>query len=156
MPAWKKILCPIDFSETSRMAMLEAVELAKKHEAQVFLLHVLEERWPVAHGDLLAPPEYLARRNEGAAQEMAAWKEVAVQIAPGRVLTEMVGGHPATEILRIAREGDFDVIVLGTHGRRGLRRLMMGSVAAEVARTAPCSVVVVRPRNRGEFEVVPD
>ena len=83
-------------------------------------------------------------------------KEVADQVAPGRVLTEMVSGHPATEILRMAHEGDFDVIVLGTHGRRGLRRLMMGSVAAEVARTAPCSVVVVRPRSRGEFEVVPD
>lgn len=156
MPAWKKILCPVDFSESSRLAMLEALEVAKQHGAQLFLLHVLEERWPVSRADVLAPPEFLARLSEGAQRDLAAWKAVAEQIAPGRVVTEMVGGHPATEILRVAREGDFDLVVIGTHGRRGMRRFVVGSVADEVARTAPCSVVVVRPKARGDFEAAPD
>jgi universal stress protein A len=156
MPGWKKILCPIDFSETSREAMVEGLEIAKRHGAQLFLLHVLEERWPTSRGDLLTPPDLLAKMTEGAERDLMAWKAVAEQIAPGRVVTEMVGGHPATEILRVAREGDFDLIVMGTHGRRGLRRLVVGSVADEVSRTAPCSVTVVRPKLGGEFDVAPD
>jgi universal stress protein A len=156
MPAWKKILCPIDFSDTSREALLEAAETAVRRGAQLFLLHVLEERWPHGRTDLLAPPEYLAQMTEGAQRDLAAWKEVALQIAPGRVVTEMVRGHAATQILRTAREGNFDAIIMGTHGRRGLRRLVVGSVADEVARAAPCSVVVVRPKIGDEFEVEPD
>ena len=56
----------------------------------------------------------------------------------------------------MAREGDFDLVVIGTHGRRGMRRFVVGSVADEVARSAPCSVEVVRSKARGEFEVAPD
>jgi universal stress protein A len=156
MAGWKKILCPVDFSETSRVAMVEALEIAKRHGAQLFLLHVLEERWPSPRGDLLPPPDLAAKLNEGAQRDLAAWKAVAEQIAPGRVVTQLVGGHPATEILRLAREGDFDLIVMGTHGRRGLRRLVVGSMADEVSRGAPCSVTVVRPKMGGEFDVAPD
>lgn len=156
MPAWRKILCPIDFSEYSRLAMLEALEVAKHHGAQLFLFHVLEERWPVSRADILAPPEFLTRLSEGAQRDLAAWKAVAEELAPGRVVTEMVGGHPATEILRAAREGDFDLVVIGTHGRRGLRRYVVGSVADEVARSAPCSVVVVRSKTGRDFDVAPD
>ncbi len=156
MPAWRKILCPIDFSEHSRLAMLEAAAITRRVGAQLFLLHVLEERRPVSRADVLAPPEFLARLSEGAQRDLAAWKSVAEELAPGRVITEMVGGHPATEILRVAREGDFDLVVIGTHGRRGLRRFVIGSVAAEVARSASCSVEVVRSKARGEFEVAPD
>ena len=59
----------------------------------------------------------------------------------GRVLP----GEPAAEITRLAREEGFDVVVLATHGRHGLKRLLMGSVAERVVREAPCSVVVARP-----------
>jgi nucleotide-binding universal stress UspA family protein len=156
MPGWNKILCPIDFSETARVAMIEGLEIAKRHGAQLFLLHVLEERWPAGRGDLLTPPELAAKFTDTANRDMAAWKQVADQIAPGRVVTQIASGHAATEILRVARQGDFDLIVMGTHGRRGLRRLVVGSVADEISRSAPCSVTVVRPKMGGEFDVAPD
>ena len=132
MPGWSKILCPVDFSETSRVAMIEALEIAKRHGAQLFLLHVLEERWPSTRGDLLTPPDVAAKLTEGANRDMAAWKQVADQIAPGRVITQIVSGHAATEILRVAREGDFDLIVMGTHGRTGTDAFWSGSVAPQV------------------------
>ncbi len=153
---WKKILCPIDFSETARQAMVEGLELAKRSGGQVLLLHVLEEHWLLSRGELLAPPELLDRAAQGARRDLTVWKRVAEEIAPGRVVTEIVSGHPATEILRVAREGAFDAVVMGTHGRRGLRKFVIGSVADEVARAARCSVVVVRKRSDGDFDVRPD
>jgi nucleotide-binding universal stress UspA family protein len=155
MPGWKRILCPIDFSAISRLGMHEALEIAKRHGAQVYLMHVLEEPRPSSHGDPLAPPELLHRFGEAARADLEAWKKEAELIAPGRVITEMIGGRPATEIARVAQEGGFDLVVMGTHGRRGLRRLLVGSVTEELVRTAPCSVLVVRP-NPDEFDVRPD
>jgi nucleotide-binding universal stress UspA family protein len=155
MPGWKKILCPIDFSATSRIAMHEALELAKRHGAEVYLLHVLEDPRPAIRGELLTPPEFMTRLRETAREDLASWKSEADEIAPGKTITEMIGGHAATEIARVARESDFDLVVMGTHGRRGLRRLFIGSVTGEIVRTAPCSVLVVRP-GRHEFEVQPD
>lgn len=154
MPGWKRILCPVDFSETSRRGMHEALEIAKRHGAQVYLLHVLEEPWPAMHGDPLAPPEFLQRIGEKARADLIAWGKEAELIAPGKSTTEMIGGHPGSEIARVAREGGFDLVVMGTHGRRGLRRLLLGSTAEELVRTAPCSVLVVRPAD--EFAVRPD
>ena len=155
MPGWTKILCPIDFSDNSRRGMHEALEIAKAHGARVYLLHVLEEPWPATRGDPIAPPEFLHRLNERVQADLATWKKDADAIAPGKVITEMIGGHPATEIVRVAREGGFDLVVMGTHGRRGLRRLFIGSVTEEVIRTAPCSVLAVRPRS-DDFQVQPD
>ncbi|HSB18971.1 MAG TPA: universal stress protein [Anaeromyxobacteraceae bacterium] len=154
MPGWTKILCPIDFSDNSRRGMHEALEIAKAHGARVYLLHVLEEPWPGTRGDPIAPPEFLHRLNERVQADLATWKKDADAIAPGKVITEMIGGHPATEIVRVAREGGFDLVVMGTHGRRGLRRLFIGSVTEEVIRTAPCSVLAVRPRD--DFQIQPD
>jgi nucleotide-binding universal stress UspA family protein len=148
MPGWKKILCPIDFSDTSRAAMLQALEIAKRENAQVLLLHVLETPLMASHGELLTPPEMFAGRPEEAQTKLMAWKTDAESIAPGRVITEMLGGAPGNEIPRVAREGGFDLVVMGTHGRRGLRRLALGSVAEVVARTAPCPVLVHRPASR--------
>jgi universal stress protein A len=145
MPGWKKVLCPIDFSETSRHGMMEALEIGRRHGARVRLLHVLEEPWATSQVALLAPPEAVGRYRESVLTDLAAWKKIADDIAPGCAVSELLTGHPATEIVRVARENGMDLIVMGTHGRRGIRRLLMGSVADEVVRSAPCSVLVVRP-----------
>lgn len=156
MPGWKKILCPVDFSDTSRVALNEALELAQRNDAMVVLLHVLEDPAGSSRGDLLSPPEMFEGLTRAAQSELAAWKADAEKVRPGRVVAEMVGGRPATEAVRVAAEGGFDLVVLGTHGRRGLRRLALGSVAEETVRTAPCPVLVVRPRPGGLFQVEPD
>ncbi len=64
-----------------------------------------------------------------------------------------MAGDPATEIIRFVQRGAFDLVVMGTHGRTGLRRLVIGSVAEKVIRHAPCSVLVVRPL---QFNIEPD
>lgn len=156
MAGWTKILCPIDFSESSHRGMLEALEIAGRTGAVVYLLHVFEESWPSTRGDPIAPPEVVHTASARARADLMAWKLEAENLAPGKVVSEMLGGHPATEIARVAREGGFGLVVMGTHGRRGLRRLFVGSVTEEVIRIAPCSVLAVRPRTDDLFQVQPD
>ena len=155
MAGWTKILCPIDFSESSRRGMEEALGIARSGGGVVYLLHVFEESWPGTRGDPIVPPGLVHAAGERARAELMAWKIDAEKLAPGKVVTEMLGGHPATEIARVARENGFDLVVMGTHGRRGLRRLFVGSVTEEVIRIAPCSVLAVRPRT-DYFRVDPD
>jgi len=144
MPDWKKILCPVDFSDHSRAAMLEALQIAKREKGRVVLLHVLEASPLASRLEIFAPPETVAGRSAEEQNKLTAWKLDAEAIAPGLVIAEMLVGRSAGEIVRMAREGDFDLVVVGTHGRQGLRRLALGSVAEAVARTAPCAVLVHR------------
>jgi nucleotide-binding universal stress UspA family protein len=146
MPVWKKILCAIDFSPPSRFALLQAAELAGSHGSELVLLHVREV--PAVRAQLgLVPPPLESYESEAA----DAWRQLeragkaAEGIARSHVGVQMVEGSPVEDILRIAREREADLVVLGTHGRTGLRRAMLGSVAESVVRRAPCSVLVVRP-----------
>jgi nucleotide-binding universal stress UspA family protein len=146
MPAWRKILCAIDFSPPSRFALLQAAELTGTHGSELVLLHVREI--PPVRAQLgLAPSPPGSYEAEAA----DAWRQLeragktAEEIARAHVGVQMVEGSPVDDILRIARESEADLVVLGTHGRTGLRRAMLGSVAESVVRRAPCSVLVVPP-----------
>ncbi len=150
MPGWKRILCPVDFSETSRAALEEALEMARKCDGTVHLLHVLERPAGGRRGEgvgAVDPLEDLGREAQG---WLARWRNEAERRLLGRVTTalaaEAAGGDTAAEVARVAREGDFDLVVMGTHGRRGIRRLVLGSVAELVVRSAPCPVLVIRPK----------
>ena len=146
MPVWKKILCAIDFSPPSRVALLQAAELAALHGAELSLLHVREIPNVRAQlGMMPSPPEaYDLLLNESWNQLQRAGTE-AEAIARAKVALELVEGTPVDEIVRSARDREVDVVVLGTHGRTGVRRAVLGSVAERVVRHAPCSVLVVRP-----------
>lgn len=125
----RKILYPTDFSPYSNQAYFHAVTLAESHGAALTILFV--------------------RTPEAAAEEDAAyWQEQLEQIRPVNedivVRHVLLEGDPATEIVEYAREAGTDVIVMGTHGRTGLERLLMGSVAEKVMREAPCSVLVAK------------
>ena len=132
------ILYPTDFSENARYALPLACSLARDHGAQLIILHV--DLPPVSHG------EEVARRQDGSYREQL-WRNLQTVEPPDssiyveRVLAE---GDPVAEILCVAQEYHCDLIVMGTHGRTGLRRLLMGSVAEEVVRKAPCPVVTVK------------
>lgn len=146
MPVWKKILCAIDFSPPSRVAMLQAAELAASCHAELLLLHVQEI--PAARaqlGMMPSPPEaYELRMGEAWRQLERSAAEVAA-IAKVHVSVQQVEGPAPEEIVRIAREKEVDLVVVGTHGRKGVKRAVLGSVAELVVRRAPCSVLVVRP-----------
>lgn len=134
----RTIVCPTDFSDRAAPALELATALARDYTADLVLVHVTPPPvQPVAGGVLIGMP------GDGSAE--AAHLD-AVRVADPRVTVRRrtVVGHPATEIVRLAREETADLIVMGTHGRGGLARVLVGSVAEEVMRHAPCPVLTVR------------
>lgn len=142
---WKKICCPIDFSDSSHAAMQDAAELARRFGAELMLLFVYE--MAAAPEDILAapPPPVLQEVLRDCDAQLAAWKARAEHLAGSSVIAERRIGPPAKEILRAAREHRFDLIVMATHGRTGLRHAVFGSVAEKVIRQARCPVLTIRP-----------
>lgn len=141
-----RIVVPVDFSEPSRKALHYAVSLAKSFNAQIRLLHVVEA--------VVFPPDTMvvetaalaARLNEEARRCLSAWrKEVDSEIV---VEDDLRAGTPYREIIEAANETKSDLIVLGTHGRTGLTRMLIGSTAERVVRHAACPVLVVREREQ--------
>jgi nucleotide-binding universal stress UspA family protein len=144
MAAWKKICCPVDFSLESRTAMEEASELAWRFGGDLTLVHVDDRPLPAVE-TLMSRGE----RDEGRAdleRKLACWRDEAEPIATTSVDHVLLAGGPADEIARFAREGRYDVIVMGTRGQTGREGWGLGSVAQAVVRDAPCTVVVVRGR----------
>jgi nucleotide-binding universal stress UspA family protein len=139
-----RILCALDFSDASQAALRTACELARSTGATVTALHVYE-----LPGHALPPygfavaPEVLdsARERMQAALERARLEAVSLG-APG-VAAAMIDDTPWHGIVEYARAGGFDLIVVGTHGRSGLRHALLGSVAERVVRHAPCAVLTV-------------
>ena len=140
-----RILCAIDFSEHSRRALDHAVAIARWYEASVTVVYVFSPAPVAAVGPgmtafqpiVLTDLDYERLRND--VQSFAA-AEGAPGVAIDTVLRE---GFPATEIVAAARDLQADLIVLGTHGRSGVERLFLGSVAERVLRRAPCPVLTV-------------
>ena len=149
---WKKICCAVDFSEHSRLAMDQAAEVARTYEADLTLVHVHEAPSPGSGSVLLAPPELFAKMEHDAARQLESWRRLAEFVAARPVSSLMLTGDTATEILRYAREELVELIVMGTHGRTGLKHLVLGSVAERVLRQAECPVLVVRAPSAGRAE----
>jgi universal stress protein A len=140
---FQRILCPVDFSDASQVAVEEALSLARLKGGAVKLLHVCEIPVPSSPLEVVAPG-VIERGREELRRELALWRERAAAATQGVTVTaELRLGSPAAEILRAAGEG-CDLIVMGTHGRTGLMHLLLGSVAEKVLRKAPCSVLTVR------------
>ncbi len=142
--SWKKIVCAVDFSEGARAALEEAADLARRTGAQLTLVHVYEPAPPLA-GDLAAwPADVLEETAYELGRVLETWKVDAERLAEMPVRALLLTGPPASEIVRCARDGGFDLIVMGTHGRGGLARVVLGSVAERVVRQAHCPVLVAR------------
>jgi nucleotide-binding universal stress UspA family protein len=140
MFAIRTILHPTDFSEPSEYAFRLTCALARDHWARVVLLHVAMP--VVAEGIVLQESPQESQRKLWDAFHRVERSDPKVREL--RIETKLVEGEPATEILRAAREIQPDLIVMGTHGRTGLVRLLMGSVAEAVLRKAPCPVLSVK------------
>jgi nucleotide-binding universal stress UspA family protein len=133
------ILHPTDFSERSEFAFDMACALARDYGARLILLHVAT-RPVIIYGEGVVPPEpedYQAEAKE---------KLYRIEAPDPRIGVEyrLQEGDPATAILGVAEETNADLVVMGTHGRTGLRRLLMGSVAEQVVRKASRPVLTVR------------
>jgi nucleotide-binding universal stress UspA family protein len=122
-----RILYPTDFSSYSNQAYFHAVGLAEAYGASLTMVYV---------------------HTPGTSGDKAHWREQLEQLRPANpkiaVNHVLLEGDPATQIARYAADANIDVIVIGTHGRTGVERLVMGSVAERVMREAPCTVLVVK------------
>ncbi len=144
----KRIVAATDFSEASMVGVETALNLAMESKAILYLLHVLELPSGVdPMVGLVKPP--LGDWREDA---MRALEELVPENWEGNraVQKVIVMGTATAEIARFAQQKAADMIVIGTHGRRGLARLLMGSTAEALLRQAPCQVLVVKQK------VVPD
>lgn len=143
---WKRICCPIDFSDASRAAMEVAADLARRFGAELVLLHAYPiPGYTFPDGSVVASPKMMQELAEQAERHLGEWRSDAERLAGGpRVGMEKAVGEPAAEILSYARESGVDLLVLGTHGRTGLEHALMGSVAERVVRKAHCPVLTVR------------
>jgi universal stress protein A len=156
----KSVLCPIDFSDPSREAVHFAADLAVQFQATLTLLNVYQiPGYALPEGVVVATPEVLTELVDGIDKELGRWADEARARGVHDVRTQTEMGTPHTEINRVAREAGFDLIVIGTHGRTGLKHVLLGSVAERVVRTAPCPVLTVRsadhPRHADEPHLTP-
>jgi nucleotide-binding universal stress UspA family protein len=147
MSAYRRILVAVDGSPTSMKGLREAIRLASDDRAELVLLHVVNEYYAFANLDGFAPGvDLVPTLREGGRRILAKAKAQADKagIRAKTLMRETLGGPAADTIVRDARKQRADLIVLGTHGRRGLRRLVLGSDAEQVVRTAPVPVLLVR------------
>lgn len=135
------ILHPTDFSEHSEFAFRLACSLARDYDARLVLLHVLPPPMVVYGGGLAPPPDMWTDTDEAKAH----LRKMEAEASRVRVESLVMEGDPVDMILRAAKETHSDVIVMGTHGRTALTRLLLGSVAEAVLRKAPCPVLTAKP-----------
>lgn len=150
MTEWKKICCAVDFNDPSRMALRHAADLARRFEAELTLVHVVAHTAPPVDAALVTSSTRADAQLKHEEETLARWRTDAEERARRPVRSWLLTGDPAAEILRHAREARCDLVVVGTHGRTGIHRLVLGSVAERVARQSPCAVLVLH--NHGELE----
>jgi universal stress protein A len=134
VPQFSKILCPVDFDQSSLAAVRVAADLAWERNANLHLLHVLD-REAFSFGKIESAARTKLERISRQKLKAGTRYELLVMI-----------GDPAVEVLQAATRLGIDLIVMATHGRKGLRRLVLGSVAERVVREAQCPVLTVKPK----------
>jgi nucleotide-binding universal stress UspA family protein len=137
----KKILVPTDFSPHSDSALRYGCEFAIKFDAELHLLHVVEDLITEFDG-ITIPGNYMAEIKAQAEQKIATLPPADWKGSKG-VFRKTHAGTPFLEILRYAQNNAIDLIVLGTHGRTALAHVLMGSVAEKVVRHARCPAMTV-------------
>jgi nucleotide-binding universal stress UspA family protein len=139
MPQFNKILCPVDFDPNSLLALQLASELAQERKATLYLLHVVA----MPPGPEVALP--FGKMETAARTRLVRLARQRVS-SKARYQVDVMMGDPAVEILQVAKRRGANLIVMATHGRKGLRHLVLGSVAEHVVREAPCPVLTVKPK----------
>lgn len=138
------ILVATDLSQEATSCIPAVADLARSVNARITLLHIMESHEAIPHGSPLAPPLRLPEDMRTVEAVRAQLEERRKLFGPGIAIdVEVESGDPATEITRYARAHTIDLIAMTTHGRTGLRRLAMGSVAEGVIRHSRVPVLVL-------------
>jgi nucleotide-binding universal stress UspA family protein len=139
----RHVLFPTDFSATSSHALEYVQRLAPKGLGQVTLLHALE-----VPGEDAFPPGYRELAIGAARDLLAQWQHRLLTAGIPSVNDHFEAGHPLPAILQVAKSADISLIVLGTQGKGCIKEIFLGSVAHNVARLAPCPVLLIPPATR--------
>ena len=148
----RKILVGVDFSDHSRVAVAYAAEFAKMFNADVILCHVAQRPDLISQlppgGEGYFPPN-IAQLEQDTARTECTKLLAEFAISRGSIATPI--GTPFVELVRMAKDEQADLLVIGTHGRGAVAHMLLGSVAEKVVRKAPCPVLTVR---QGEHEFI--
>jgi nucleotide-binding universal stress UspA family protein len=151
---FNKILVPTDFSPDAERAVRVGSELSRRYVAPLTIIHIYDPvAYPLPHQYMLFTPAQLSRMWAEFEKRLALAAKDAVEGGAVQPETRLLQGITEAEIVRFARDSGYDLIVMGTHGRTGVGRFLLGSVAARVVQTAECPVLTVkREALRGEIE----
>lgn len=148
MPLFSKILLPTDFSDHANEALGYAASLAQQHGASLTLVHAYDVvPYVLPEGPLLDDVQ-VRELQTALEKQLQKQKEQARATGVSQVAALLLQGQPANEIVRVADEQGFDLIVMGTHGRTGLSHLLLGSVTEKVVRRASCPVLTIPLRTK--------
>jgi nucleotide-binding universal stress UspA family protein len=144
----RRVLHATDFSKASERALSEAVDLAKQNNAELVVVHVIAPVVPYASGEEFDPEPYTRLEEATKEDAEASMRKLTQKLQKSNVNVRslLLSGTADKQIVRAAKSKKADLIVIGTHGRTGLSKLFMGSVAGKVVSTAECPVLTVRGR----------
>ncbi|MDN3511457.1 MAG: universal stress protein [Candidatus Jettenia sp. CY-1] len=142
---FKKILCPIDYSDCSMNALGYAVKMAIKDSARLYLMYVEDDECVFDYGGLsfgyesTLDPDTVVEMKKKLMDSVS--EDVREYISVETLITI---GIPVDEIIKVAKRKRIDIIVMGTHGRTGISHMVIGSVAEKVIRRSPCPVLCIK------------
>ncbi|MCA9675868.1 MAG: universal stress protein [Myxococcales bacterium] len=140
-----RILVPTDFSACSRAALDVACELSSRLDVPLTIMHAYGiPAYPLPEGVILATPEQTAEIISHSSQALHQELDRAKALGATGADSVMVEGDAFDAIEQVVRERQIDLLIMGTHGRRGLAHALLGSVAEKIVRRGPCSVLTVR------------
>jgi len=144
----KKILCPVDFSEFTNDIIMFAVEIAKRFDAELHLLHVIPNLNYFTPYESFMTPENLVAIERSIEKEVEKdFEKIAKKIdIPFKKVIKT--GVAFVEIIDYIKEESISLVVMGTHGRSGIEHILIGSVAEKVVRKSPCPVLTIRPKGK--------
>ncbi|MBW2092677.1 MAG: universal stress protein [Deltaproteobacteria bacterium] len=142
---FKKILFPIDFSEVQEDMIDYVLTTAEKFESEIYILYVVRDLTYFTELDVPHPSIYSFNQDiqKGAEKKMKAFCDEHFQ---GKKYSyHILVGDPATEVVNFIEENGIELVIMGTHGRQGLNRIVFGSMAEKIARNSPVPILIIKP-----------
>jgi universal stress protein A len=145
---FKKIVCPVDFSEFTQEIVASAVDIARKYGAELHLLHVIPNLNYFTPYESFLTPENLVAIEHNIEKEVDGDFARIIKKLDMPVKKVVKTGVTFVEIIDYVKEQGIDLVVMGTHGRSGIEHILIGSVAEKVVRKSPCPVLTIRPKGK--------
>ncbi|HEX2966902.1 MAG TPA: universal stress protein [Syntrophorhabdaceae bacterium] len=143
---FKKILCPVDFSEFTDEILEYALDIARKYDSELHLIHIIPNLNYFTPYESFFTPENLVVVEKNMEAEVNRDFETLIAKMNFPVKKVIRNGTAFIEIIDYVKSESIDLVILGTHGRSGLEHVLIGSVAEKVVRKSPCPVLTIRPK----------